>query len=65
MSRGIKERTARKRENYDKRPKAIAKYIRIPSSKVKLVLDLIRGKSYEEAVLILKNLNKSASPVVL
>ena len=65
MSRGLKERTARKLENRDKRPYAIARYIRIPSSKVKFVLDLIRGKRYEEAVVILKNLNKSSSPVVL
>ena len=65
MSRGIKERTERKKANRDKRPYAIARYIRIPNSKVKFVLDLIRGKSYEDAVNILKNLNKSASPVVL
>ena len=65
MSRGIKERTERKKANRDKRPYAIARYIRIPNSKVKFVLDLIRGKNYEDAVNILKNLNKSASPVVL
>lgn len=65
MSRGIKERTERKKANRDKRPYAIARYIRIPNSKVKFVLDLIRGKGYEDAVNILKNLNKSASPVVL
>ena len=58
MSRGIKERTERKKANRDKRPYAIARYIRIPNSKVKFVLDLIRGKSYEDAVNILKNLNK-------
>ena len=65
MSRGIKERTERRKANRDKRPYAIARYIRIPNSKVKFVLDLIRGKNYEDAVNILKNLNKSASPVVL
>lgn len=65
MSRGIKERKERQAANRDKRPYAIARYIRIPNSKVKFVLDLIRGKKYEDAVDILKNLNKSASPVVL
>ena len=65
MSRGLKERTARRQENRDRRPYAIARYIRIPSSKVKFVLDLIRGKRYEDAVVLLKNLNKSSSPVVL
>lgn len=65
MSRGIKERKERQAANRDKRPCAIARYIRIPNSKVKFVLDLIRGKKYEDAVDLLKNLNKSASPVVL
>ncbi|MBS7401815.1 MAG: 50S ribosomal protein L22 [Eubacteriales bacterium] len=65
MSRGIKERKERREANRDKRPYAIARYIRIPNSKVRFVLDLIRGKSYEDAVNILKNLNKSSSPVVL
>ncbi|MBO4823576.1 MAG: 50S ribosomal protein L22 [Clostridia bacterium] len=65
MSRGIKERKQRQEANRDKRPYAIARYIRIPNSKVRFVLDLIRGKSYEDAVNILKNLNKSSSPVVL
>jgi large subunit ribosomal protein L22 len=32
---------------------------------MELVLDLIRGKSYDEAAAILKNVNKSGSPVVL
>ncbi len=65
MSRGIKERKQRQEANRDKRPYAIARYIRIPNSKVRFVLDLIRGKSYNDAVNILKNLNKSSSPVVL
>ena len=65
MSRGIKERKERQAANRDKRPYAIARYIRIPNSKVKFVLDLIRGKKYEDAVDLLKNLNKSASPVIL
>jgi len=49
----------------DKRPTAIAKYIRIPSDKIGIVLDVIRGKDYETAVAILRNTNKSASPVIL
>ena len=65
MSRGIKERKKRQEANRDKRPYAIARYIRIPNSKVRFVLDLIRGKRYEDAVNLLKNLNKSSSPVVL
>ena len=45
--------------------KAVAKYIRISPFKVRSVLDVIRGKSYVEAVGILNNTNKAASPVLL
>ena len=52
-------------ENKDRRPKAIAKYIRIPPSKVHVVLDLIRGRDYNEAVAILKTTAKAATEPVL
>ena len=52
-------------ENKDRRPKAIAKYIRISPSKVQIVLDLIRGQSYKDAVAILKTSAKSAAEPVL
>jgi len=41
------------------------KHIRISPRKVKVVLDLIRGKDVGVAVGILKNIRKSASPEVL
>jgi large subunit ribosomal protein L22 len=44
--------------------KAVAKTIRIAPRKVRLVLDLIRGKSAGEAIAILKLKNKASSPVV-
>lgn len=52
-------------ENKDRRPKAIAKYIRISPSKVQVVLDIIRGRDYNEAVAILKTTAKAASEPVL
>ena len=52
-------------ETKDRRPKAVAKYIRISPYKVRAVLDTIRGKSYVEAVAILKNTNKSSSDPIL
>ena len=52
-------------ENKDRRPKAIAKYIRISPSKVQVVLDLIRGRDYNEAVAILKTTAQAASEPVL
>ena len=44
--------------------RAQAKMIRISSRKVKLVIDLIRGKSIGEAFAILRLTPKAASPVV-
>lgn len=44
--------------------KAHANNIRIASRKVKLVIDLIRGKQVGEAIAILRHTPKSASPVV-
>ncbi len=44
--------------------RAQAKMIRISSRKVKLVIDLIRGKQVGEAFAILKHTPKAASPMV-
>ncbi|SDK43471.1 50S ribosomal protein L22 [Lacicoccus qingdaonensis] len=44
--------------------KAVAKTVRIAPRKVRLVLDLIRGKEVGEAMSILQLTNKRASPVV-
>jgi large subunit ribosomal protein L22 len=47
-----------------KESKAIAKYIRIAPRKVRIVIDLIRGKNVGEAFAILKHTPKAASEVV-
>lgn len=60
MAKNMKEKTARIAENKDKRPKAVAKHVRISPYKVRIVLDIIRGKNYREAVAILENTPKSA-----
>ncbi|WP_174734525.1 50S ribosomal protein L22 [Mesobacillus harenae] len=44
--------------------KAVARTVRIAPRKVRLVVDLIRGKQVGEAVAILKLTPKAASPVV-
>lgn len=44
--------------------RAKAKYIRIAPRKVRLVIDLIRGKSVGEALAILRLTPRGASPVV-
>ena len=59
-SRSIDKAIARK-ENKDQRTFAVAKYIRISPSKVRIVIDLIRGKNYFDALAILENTPKAAS----
>ena len=44
--------------------KAVAKDVRVTPRKARLVLDLIRGKQINEALGILSNVNKAASPIV-
>ena len=51
--------------NADKRAKAIAKNIRISPSKVRIVLNQIRGKNYTEAEAILKYMPNAATESVL
>lgn len=65
MATRIREKAKFRQENADKRPYAVAKSIRISPYKVRSVLDVIRGKNYDEAVAILKTLNKSASEPIL
>ncbi|ABR50545.1 ribosomal protein L22 [Alkaliphilus metalliredigens QYMF] len=45
--------------------RAIAKFVRIAPRKVKIVVDLVRGKQVDEALAILKHTPKGASPVVI
>ena len=49
-------RAERNAQNADKRPRAIAKNLGVSPSKVRIVLNLIRGKDYTEALAILKNM---------
>jgi len=65
MAKREREKAIARAANKDRRPQALVKYIRIPSSKIEIVLDLVRGKDYEVAVNILKNTNKSACAPIL
>ena len=64
MATRSREKSAARKQNADKRPQAHAKYIRISSRKVKIVIDLIRGKNVDEALAILQYTPKAAAPVV-
>lgn len=61
MAKNMKEKAAKIAENKDRRPKAVAKHVRISPYKVRIILDIIRGKGYKEAVAILENTPKAAS----
>ena len=53
MATNMNKKTKRVEENREKRPYAVAKYVRVSPYKVRTVLALIRGKSYQEAKAIL------------
>ena len=61
MAKRMREKAEQRFQNRDTRPTAITKDIRISSSKVRIVMDLVRGKKYNEAVAILKNTPNGAA----
>ena len=65
MATRQKEKAAARKASADKRPRAVAKYIRISPSKVRIVLNLIRGKKYDEAVAIVKNVPNFATESII
>ena len=64
MATRQREKAAKRQEEKDRRPKAIAKYVRISSRKVKAVIDLIRGLSVAEAKAVLMNTPNGATEPV-
>ena len=44
----MREKAEARIQNKDTRPMAITKHIRISPSKVRIVMDLVRGKKYNE-----------------
>ena len=65
MAKREREKDLKRHETAEKRPHATAKYVRISSSKVKAVIDLIRGKQVSEAKAILMHTPKAATEPVL
>ena len=64
MATNTREKGAKRAETRDKRPQAHVKHVRISPRKVKIVIDLIRGKKVDEALAILMYTPKAAAPVV-
>lgn len=65
MAKRIREKAASRELNKDKRPTAHANYIRISPSKVRVVIDTVRGKTVNEALASLEATPKVASEVVV
>lgn len=65
MAKRMKEKTERINKNRDTRPYATAKFLRISNTKLDIIMDLVRGKSYAEAVAILANTPNKAAELVL
>jgi large subunit ribosomal protein L22 len=65
MATRIREKAKLRRENADVRPRASAKHIRMSPYKVRIVLDIIRGKAVNEAIAILEHTPQSASCPIL
>lgn len=63
MATRIREKTANRKQNKDQRPYAKANYIRMSPSKVRIVLDTIRGKDVTVATAILENSPHAAAEV--
>ena len=65
MATRQREKAAARIAQKDNRPYAVAKYVRITPSKVRILLDLIRGKNYAEAEAILEyNASPSAKEIL-
>jgi large subunit ribosomal protein L22 len=65
MATRIKEKALKVAANREKRPHAHARNIRIAPTKMRAVIDTVRGKSVNEAIAILESTPKSSTPVVL
>ena len=65
MATRQREKAAARKENREKRPHANVKYVRVSPRKVKIVIDLIRGKSVNEAEAILQYTPRTATEPVL
>lgn len=65
MAKRMREKAAKIQANKDMRPHATARYVRISPSKVRIVLDIIRGKGYMDAMAILQGTPKAASEILI
>ena len=65
MATNTREKGERRAQTRDRRPKAHVRHVRLSPKKAKLVLDLVRGRSVDEALAILQFTPKATSPIVI
>ncbi len=65
MATRSKQKALERQAKADQRPRATAKFVRISPFKVRVVLNIIKGKSVNEAIAILENTPKAASEVLV
>lgn len=64
MAKRMKLKAEERKQNKDPRPTAHARYIRISPTKVRVVIDTVRGKSVDEALAMLRYTPKAAAEAV-
>ena len=65
MAKRIREKSELIKANKDTRPYACVRYVRLAPTKAKIVIDQVRGKSYDDAVAILANMPHDAAAILL
>ena len=65
MATNTRNKARKVEENREKRPRAVARHIRISPYKVRTVLDVVRGMEAKKAVAVLQNMSKGGAEAVL
>lgn len=65
MAKRMKEKIEKIKAIKDTRPYASVRYVRLSPTKAKIVIDTVRGKSYDDAVAILSNMPQDAAAILL
>ncbi len=65
MAKNIREKALKIEQSKDTRPYACVRYVRLSPTKAKIVIDQVRGKSYDDAVAILTYMPHEAAKVLL
>ena len=65
MAKRIREKTEKIKQAKDTRPYACVRFARVAPTKAKIVIDQVRGKSYDDAVAMLANMPQDAAAILL